>query len=233
MVINLKRYKQKHNQCAVAAVSSVANYYNPRLDYPTVEEIARKSVFRKLSDGLDAGQISCLLNILGFRKVTIVSSDLNFLDYGWNGLSQKRLSLNVQRMSKRVDAKYKDVVKNVWHWLSHTDYDNRIFVDFRYGDYIRKFLDRGNPLILSFNWTMYFRFPKDHHGYDDTWSEHAVAVCGYDKKGVNIVDSHHELYDGDLKEYRSGRYHMNWEHLMSVMGFGDLYLPEDYQEIKE
>jgi hypothetical protein len=60
------------------------------------------------------------------------------------------------------------------------------------------------------------------------YSEHEVVIYGYDEKGVYILDSHHKLYRGRLAKYRKGRYKMDWETLHTVMGFGDLIIPERY-----
>ena len=81
---------------------------------------------------------------------------------------------------------------------------------------------------------MYFKYTKQGEKALDPikgeFEEHAVVAYGYNKKGVYICDSHHQLYKYRLKKYRDGLYIIPWEHLMTIMGMGDIYIPEDYEQ---
>ena len=102
-----------------------------------------------------------------------------------------------------------------------------------FGKYIRKHLNKKKPLIITFNWTMFFKFAKEDENVKEdpingSYTEHAVAINGYDNRGVWIVDSHHECYKYKRKKYRKGFYKISWENLMTIMGEGDVFLPDDY-----
>ena len=62
---------------------------------------------------------------------------------------------------------------------------NKIFIDFKFGNYIRKFLDQKKPVILSFNWNLFLKKPKTKRDIVDPargeWQEHAVVSVGYNK----------------------------------------------------
>ena len=80
---------------------------------------------------------------------------------------------------------------------------------------------------------MFFRFAKEKaDGSLDPikgdYEEHAVVIYGYNNRGVYICDSHHQFYKYRLKKYKKGFYCISWEQLMTVMGTGDVFLPEEF-----
>jgi len=96
---------------------------------------------------------------------------------------------------------------------------------------MKNFINKRRPFVMSFNWTTFFKFPKEgEHEVPDPVNgqdiEHAVTCYGYDSRGVNICDSHHRCYKYSRKYYRRGFYKIPWLTMMTVLGKGDLYLPE-------
>ncbi len=231
--LKITRYKQYPGHCAVAACGTVANYYNKDMNYDVSQDVAKKKVNKNIDDGLDSGEIGSLLNHLGFKKVNIVSTNLHILDYSWVKLSKPQLISKMREMKKTYKGEYKDVLKSLYKWIDTEEFDNNIIIDYDFGKYIRQTLDKKQPLVISFNWTMYFKYSKYTSYVPDSikgdYEEHGVVAYGYNKKGVHICDSHHQCYKYRLKKYRDGLYLIPWEHLMSIMGWGDLYIPEDYE----
>ena len=135
-------------------------------------------------------------------------------------------------VSTKKDKDEKCLTKNLYKWYTLEGYDNNIKIDYNFGKYIRGHLNRKNHLILSFNWTMFFKFAKEGDFGDDPVNgeseEHAVVANGYDKNGVWIVDSHHQCYKYSRKKYRKGFYKISWENLMTAMGQGDVIIPNNY-----
>ena len=142
-------------------------------------------------------------------------------------------SADLWRRKKSYKGEYRGVLKSLLKWMNLKEYDNNIIIDYDFGKYIRNTLDDGKPLVLSFNWTMYFKFSKYKDILPDAikgdYEEHAVVAYGYNKEGVNICDSHHQWYKYKFKKYRDGLYVIPWEHLMTIMQWGDLYIPDNYE----
>lgn len=187
------------------------------------------------SEGMDAGEIGRLLNRLGFRKVTVVSSDINYLDYAWTKISKTKLVEILRLEGNRRDDEFAPLCRSMVRFLTMPKRQNHIMIDYRFGDAIRRGIDEGKPVIIDFNWTMFFRAVKENSNEKPDprrgdYARHAVVVYGYDKSGAYIVDSHQRMYKYRLKEYRKGRYHVDWETLMSIMGMGDVFLAEDYDK---
>ena len=231
--LKITRYKQEPGHCSIAACAALANYYDKNVDYEMATEVAKENIAGNIDDGLDSGEIGKLLNHLGFNKVRIVSTNLHFLDYSWSHLPKTNLINNMKAMNKVYKGEYLDVSRSLCKWMSSDTYDNNIIIDYDFGKYIRESLDNKRPIALSFNWNMYFRFSKYNKSTkklsDGIFEEHAVVAHGYTKKGVHICDSHQKYYKYKLKEYREGRYTIPWEHLMTIMGWGDLFMPECYE----
>jgi hypothetical protein len=167
------------------------------------------------------------MNYLGFGDVTIVSSDLEVVDYAWNNLSRRKITDLVGGCVKRKNSAHS--LKTLLRFLTLEDcgvkYNNNIIVDYDYRRYIQDYIDIGIPVIITFNWNMYFRQPKE-----DGVEYHAVVVNGYDDNKVSIIDSLTE-YKYKLKKYNSGRYTIKWDHLLPVMGGnGDIVIPNNYSE---
>lgn len=227
--IKIKRYMQDAGMCAVAAASSVANFYDKSINYEIVKNIADND-----GDGLFTSELSLLLNNIGFYKVTVISSDINQLDFSWKDYSKNRLiSVLKKSVKKNKDSDYKNVNRKYIEFLSKKC-DNNLIIDYQFGKYIRKYIDEGKPILTSFNWNLFFQCVKWSNGRSDAingeYEEHEVVICGYDDVGVDVVDSHHEMYKGKLSKFKNGRYRISWETLMTVMGnYGDLIIPENFK----
>lgn len=233
MILRVKRFKQQPGECAVAASAAITNFYDKTTTYRSLRKIADPD-----GTGMYSPQIGLLLNKIGFTKITIVSSDVNQLDFAWRDLTKEQL-IDVLKKSvkKNKDKDYKEVNQLYMDFLLASP-DNNVIIDHAFGRHVRTAIDNGKPVLASFNWNMFFKWTKwNDSGKEDPvlgdTEEHEVVVCGYDEKGVNIVDSHHEMYKGKLKKFKNGRYKMPWETLMTVMGYGDLIIPEGFSEPEE
>jgi len=233
--LKVKRFLQDPSHCAVAACAELVNYYNPTIDYEYTKKLAYKKISKKIGDeGLETSEMALLLNYLGFKKVTIVSSSMNVFDYSWSKYGRKKITETLKdAILKKKDKDEKIQTKNIYKWISKTEYKNCIKIDYDFDKYIKKQLRKGNPIILTFNWTLFFKFIKDGENGGDAINgeteEHAVVANGYDNKGIWIVDSHHEYYKYTRKKYRKGFYKLPWSHLYTCMGEGDLILAEEYE----
>lgn len=232
--IKVTHFLQDPAHCAVAACAVAGNFYNSEIDYEYTKKVASKKISKKISDeGLDSPQMCMLLNYIGFRSVTIITSDCTCVDYSWSNYGKRKMKDVLQEsINSKKDKTEKVLIKNLYKWYALKGYNNKIKIDFNFGKYIRKQLNKRKPVILSFNWTMFFKFAKDgEHGPDPIngeEEEHAVVANGYDNNGVWIVDSHHKYYKYKRKKYRRGFYKISWENLMSCMGQGDVIIPNDY-----
>lgn len=234
--LRVKRYVQDPACCAVASSASVANFYNKKIDYPLTKIIAEDMIGDEVLDGLYTGEIGLLLNWLGFSKVDIISSDINFLDFTLNKLSKKK-KLEELKKELRVNKECKENIKSVISFLDSPEYKNKIVVDSHFEKYIKKNIDENKPFVLTFNWTLFFGMPKlndkgEVDAHKGNFEEHAVVVNGYDDKGIFIVDSLKSSYTRNLKKYSRGKYHVNWADMMASMPFGDLIIPDDYRPEK-
>ena len=232
--LKLKRYLQDPSYCAVASSASIVNYYNSKLNYENTKTIAEDFVGGEevMSEGMYTGEIAQLFNLLGFKDVTVVSSCIDYLDFSWAKLSKSALIKNLKKMS-RIRKDMKENAKSMVRFLEESGYNNQLIIDYKFGDYIRKSIDKGIPVSISFKWTVFLRFEKyNDKGKPDAFKgddeEHAVVIVGYDDKGVHVVDSHNKFYKYRLKKYRKGRYHILWEDLMYVIS--DVVIPSNYQE---
>lgn len=224
----MRRYLQDAGACAFGAVASVGNYFNRKLNYDVVCKILQPD-----GEGLYTPDIGILLNTVGFTEVTIITADLDQVDFKWKDLTKNKLveQLKTSRRS-HPDSGCREVARQYVKFLE-AESGNNLVIDMHFGDHIRKALDQGVPVLASFNWNLFFNMPKwNEYGEDDPikgeFEQHEVVIYGYDDKGVNILDSHHEMYKGKLKKYRRGRYRMDWETLMTTMGCGDLIIPGGY-----
>lgn len=229
-VLKLKRFRQRPGECATAAAACVANYYNNDIDYRSV-----RSATDPDGNGLYTPEIGILLNKLGFQKVTIVSADIRQLDFQWKKMKKETLIKKLKHSGRWTE--WKESSKAYAEFLSNENYDNNLIIDLHFGKYIRKALLAKKPVLASFNWNLFFKFPKwNDYGKRDafkgSYEEHEVVITGYDTKGVYVLDSHHEMYRGKLAKFKSGKYKIDWETLHTVMGFGDLIIPDKYDENK-
>jgi hypothetical protein len=227
--LDMTPFEQDYGCCAVAASAIVANYYDSEIDYKKAKSLTLKRVCRKVADkGLETSQIGTLLNLLGFQKVTIISSDLDLLDYTWKNLNRKRMIDILEKSvveSKKRDKKYS--AKLMIKWLGNLRYNNKLIIDYNFGKYIRKHLDKNKPVIIVYNWTIYHKAPKEGKNGPDVFNGkeecHAVVISGYDDKGVYIIDSNYRP-----SKRKKNSYKMSWENLMTCMGTGDVILADKY-----
>lgn len=228
ILTGMKRFEQEPGCCAFGAVAAVANYLHRAIDYDLVCRVKRPD-----GEGLYTPDIGTLLNTVGFKKVKIISADLSQLDFKWADLSKKKLIEQMKEYRrKHPDQEGRDVARQYVKFLEGEE-DNQLTIDMHFGQHIRESLIAGTPVLASFNWNLFFSFPKwnefgDADPIKGDFEQHEIVIYGFDDKGVNILDSHHEMYKGKLKKYRSGRYKMDWETLMTVMGFGDLIIPSGF-----
>ena len=237
--INVQRFKQDPAHCAVAASASYANYFNNDIDYEFTKSVAY-NINKEIAEvGMEDPEIGILLNMLGFRKVDIVCTDLNYLDYSWASLSKANLIEIFEKESRRKiwkDSGFNIRFKKFAKFLSSDKYSNNLIIDNNFKERIKKAIDKGFPPIITFNWTLFFKFPKynpwgEPDATEGEHEEHAVLANGYTHKGVYIVDSHHECYKYSLKSYRNGKYFISWEKLMTIMGMaGTIIIGYDYRK---
>ncbi len=233
--LKVTHYLQDPAYCAVAACACISNYYNTETNYETTKKIAYSKISKEISEeGLNSGEMCLLLNKLGFDKVTLVSSVFDVFDYEWKDYSRKKMLETIGDAAKKKKEELAKIdLKSIYKWYKQKSYNNKIIIDYNFGKYIRRHLNRKKPVIITFNWTMFFKFSKENeYGSLDPingdYQEHAVVVNGYDDKGVWIVDSHHQYYKYKRKKYRRGFYKISWENLMTIIGEGDVILPDDY-----
>jgi hypothetical protein len=233
--LRLIRYKQDHGRCATAACATLANYYNPGVNYELAKYVCDREVSRNGDDGLYAGEIGILLNKLGFRKVKIVTCNLDIVDHSWKNLTsygQVRAIDNMLR-SRAIDFDQRLNLKSMRRFLTAKGFQNFLEIDNSFPEYIRKYVEKGKPVLFSFNWNMLLKFPKQtDKGKADYvrghTSHHAVCANRCTPEGVGIVDSHHEFYKGQWQRYASGQYFIKWEELLPAMGANDVILADDY-----
>lgn len=228
LVEGIKRYKQFPSECAFAATAALANYYDAKVNYGILRSLVPPS---KRGDGLHTPQQGMLLNQLGFSNVTIVSADHEMFDFSWSKLGKKALISKLKKTKEYWRRKDKDVAESLKfyiEWLSDSDCDNQLKIDYDFPKYIRRHLNAGHPVGASFNWTAMFKLAKSGKvGWNDISGEaeeHAVVLRGYDKEGVFVVDSQYNAYRGKLRKYRGGRYKISWSKFLVNAPYGDLIL---------
>lgn len=235
VLLSVKRFKQKVNECAVAAASSLGNYYDSSIRY---EESRRLLPFNMRRGGIYTSQQARLLNLMGFDNVTIVTSDLDIVDYTWTKLSKRGLIKKLDRLykyyrrTKGRNTNLHEIVYDLYSWLSDKRFNNNLIIDNDFAKYIKKTLDRGNPICASVSATTMFKIKKwPIHAKDSDIKgqnvEHSLVIRGYDNKGVYIVDSDHGFgRQVSLRKYVSGYYKVAWEKFLPNISHGDLIFVE-------
>lgn len=229
ILLSVKRFKQRPSECAIAAASSLANFFDSNITYNEVRNMVSKKLQR---NGLETSQEARLLNQLGFEAVTIVTADLNLVDFGWSRYTKKSIIRRMMMLRAHYRrTKEKDLVEYVddmIDWLGDDRYDNNIIIDYEFKKHIRKQLARGVPVGAAVNWTSLFKFSKgDRRQNGDIKGEvenHAIVLRGCDDKGVFVVDSHYEYYTGKRAKYRNGYYKLPWDKFLVNIPGGDLIL---------
>ena len=228
--LKMRRFLQGPGCCALAAVAEVVNFYDKTCSYKKVCDIANPD-----GSGMYTPDIAHLLNKMGFKSVKVVSADIQCLDFKWKGLLKETLSEKLKDVGRRhVDEDCRCCARSYRKLLDKPGHKNELIIDRHFGDYIRSHLSAGKPVLASFNWNLFFEFPKwnEENKVDPVngdVEQHQVVLNGFDNKGASVIDSHYQLYRGRLSKYKKGRYKIDWETLMTVIGFGDLILADNFE----
>jgi hypothetical protein len=232
--MRIKRFPQEPSHCVTSTVSSIANFYNSKIDYNKTKDVANNFI-GPTKDGFDDGETGRLLNKLGFKKIDIVTTELLMFDYNWAKLSKRKLIEVMDESRNKINEDYRETFKSLIRFLKNKGCRNNIIIDYDFSKYIKKYLDKSIPIIVTFNWTMFFKWPKEN-----IWRKtspvmgdvtlHAAVIYKYDDEGVHICDSHQEYYKYRLKGFKKGRYKVPWEKLMVTMASGSLVIPQEYNE---
>jgi len=229
-ILKVTRFIQDPAYCAVAACAALSNYYNRTITYESTKALADSKYHNISKEGLSSPEMGLLLNEIGFRYVSVISCQLDFLDMSWAKMSKKEL-LSTLTDAKKKRADYRQTMADYIAFLEN-DVHNKLIIDWDFGSYIMDEIKAGRPLISSYNWTMFFKFSKYSGKKVDpingVGEEHAVVINGCDNNGVNIVDSHNEYYKYSLKKYRKGRYKIKWNNMMTIIGEGDLIIAHNH-----
>ena len=226
VLLHVQRYKCKGaNECTIAAATSLASFYDESLTYAKV----RKHIPpRQRLQGLWTSQWARLLNKLGFGKVTIVTADLDYMDFGWAKLPQEALVDKLKKMrtyyGRAREQGLKRFVQDIIKWLETEDCDNQLRIDQDFPKWIKLYLDNGRPVGATFNQTSLHKLSKYRKGGEDDirgeTEDHAVVIRGYDDNGIFVVDS--DTYK--WKKYRNGYYKIPWHRFLVNAPIGDLIL---------
>jgi hypothetical protein len=235
-VLPITIFKQNMAECGVAASASVANYYNNEISYELTRKLAKKISSDFSDEGMDTGEIGILLNKLGFKKVSIVTSDLNIVDFTWSRLNKTAIKKELmKKYRKDSEADFSGSAYSLYKFLCEKQRINKIIIDNNFGYHIRRNIDNRNPVLLTINWTVLFRKPKynENDKQDPILGEserHMVICVGYDQKYVCLADPHNDRHNNrDITYCRKGFYKISWEKLMTVLGLGDIIIPERYR----
>lgn len=220
VLLQVERFKQYKNECGIASVSSLANYFDPDIDYKNVRKFISPR-FRR--NGTNTSQEARLLNTLGFSSVRIVTADQSLIDFSWRNLTKstliKKLEAKKTYYSRIKDRCQKIFVGDMIRWLQ-SEFDNELIIDWNFPKYIRKQLNAGRPVGTCINWTTMFRSAKTRSrgkrgDISGEVEDHAIVLRGYDSKGVFVVDSNDN-------ESATGYYKLSWETLLINIPDGDL-----------
>ena len=234
-ILPLHLFEQEHSDCGIASLSSVVNYYNPKMNYKKVKKMAFNFDPRIEDEGTCSGQLGLLCNKFKFKKVTIYSSNHEVIDYGWKKKPKDEIKANLKEIS--IYGRRKDIREDAyWYYrfLNKRAYDNNLIVSSDFANIIKNSIDNYKPVLLDYNWSQIFNKAKvnrndepDHIRGDIDY--HAVVVVGYSKEKVCIQDSHNNMQKSNKVEpINNGCYYIKWEHLMVAMGNSDIIIPEKF-----
>lgn len=243
VLLSVKKFKQEPNECAICASAAIANYYDRRIVYSDVRKLLPARI---RNGGLYTAQQARLLNDLGFECVTVVTSDVDLVDYSWSNLSKGRIVKKLEKLLGHIRRSLSqmqphstyanwqksraEIVSEMIEWLCLRECDNRLVIDHDFPMYIKRSLDRGHPVGISINATSMFKLKKGGAISDaDIKGEsehHAVVIRGYDEKSVFIVDSDFDssYVREKFAKYGTGRYKISWTKLLANMPSGDVIL---------
>lgn len=235
--IKINRFQQDSAYCTVAAISSIANYFDRDMDYDNIKKAADKYLSANIDKtGLFRGQVCKLFNLVGFKKVTFITSDISIFDYHWSKYNKTNLMMAIKEaMSIKKNKLEITQLSDIYDWYKNKKYNNVIKIDYEFGRHIRRFIDKGVPVLVTFNWNMFFKFAKCHgpdeiDPFNGESEDHAVVINGYDRKGAWIVDSNNSFCKYSRKKYETGYYRIGWESLFTCMGQGDIVVGERYEK---
>lgn len=223
-LLSVKRFDQESDECAIAAIASIANFYDPKITYKDIRDLLP---YRERRGGLYTSQQGRLLNLLGFSKVNIITADLNMIDFSWSDMSRRKIINRLKRLlsyHRRIQEDYAECVEDMLNWLSDKKYDNTLIIDNDFHKHVRRVLSGGRPMGVSLNMTSMLRQMKAAKEEGDIKGDseyHAVVLRGYDEKGVFVVDSNpkSDHYDD---EFNRGYYKLTWEKFLINLPGGDL-----------
>ena len=230
VLLPVKRFKQKPAECGLCTIASLANFFDSSIDYNTIRKTVSNTDLNKISrSGMYTSQEARLLNKLGFKKVKIVTADLNLIDFSWAEFDKseliQRMKVLLSHYKKKKDHHNHLYVKDMIKWLEDERYDNSLVISNDWKKHIERQLNHNVPVGAAINWTSFFKFKKGHHSVngDITGSsiDHAFVIRGFDDKGVFVVDSHTKSYTG---KYRKGFYKIAWDKFLVNVPCGDLIL---------
>ena len=230
-ILPISVYSQRNAECAVASMASVSNFYRSDLDYEYMRDLVGRSFPNFSKEGLDTGEMCIVLNKVGFRRVSIVSTDVGIFDYKWRTFSKQKMKETLKLKIKKTKNKDDKEYAKLYYKFLDFNKNNKLILDYEFDKYIVKEIDKNRPLLLSFNWNILFREPKrDKNEVEDQFTGeymyHAVVVCGYNKAGVFLADSHKSMRSRrNIKYIKKGIYHVEWKYIMLALGrAGDLIL---------
>jgi len=233
VLLSVKSTRQRNSECAIAAATTMARFYDKDITYKEVRKLVPRSIIKK-QEGMWTSQEARILNKLGFSKVTIVTADLDTFDFSWSYLSKEKMIEKLKQVEKQClknnNIDNKKYTHDIIVWLSDPECDNQIIIDQDFSKYIRRSLQQGGPVGASVNWTSLHRFKKQRvrksvPGDIEGDSEyHAIVIRGYDDSDIFVVDSLTSIYKGQLKKFKNGYYKISWEKFLVNAPTGDLIL---------
>jgi len=225
VLLKVKRFMQRHNDCGIAACSSVANYYDPTLKYKDIYTTLPTKV---IEEGTWTAEQGMLLNNLGFSSVAIVSADTDRFDFSW----QKRSDKWKIRRLKKLRAYYRrsefytrgdiEFINVYLKFLQMDGCSNKLIIDWDFPKHIKSSIRKSNPIVASINYTSYMKIAKERAdtSFDDIHGktiEHAFVIRGFDDESIYVIDSYGRRVNG-----YTGYYKIKWEHFLVNIGTGDL-----------
>lgn len=229
VVLKVKRFSQQGNECAVAACSSFANFFDSQVQYKVIRKNISDVAPTVTKDGMTTPEQGLLLNKLGFSNIKIVTAYTDLFDFTWE---KKTKEQKIERL-KKVRSFYRrksnlglaDLADEYLKFLSNKDCDNSVIIDYDFSKWIKSIICKGKPVIASINYTAFNRLSKTYNEeYDDIKGdpvEHALTIRGFDKENVYVVDS-----TGKKTQKYNGYYKIKWEHFLVNIGTGDLIFAE-------
>ena len=236
-ILPLNLFEQEHSDCGIASLSSIANYYNPKINYEKVKKKAFKFDPKIEAEGTCSGQLGIIFNKFKFRKVTIYSSNHDVVDFSWQKLKKEEIRSKLKDIS--MYGKNKEFREDAfWYYkfLLKRSYDNNLVVTSDFARIIKENIDSYRPVLIDYNWSQIFNSPKLNRQHEPDYIKgdidyHAVTVVGYSKEKVCIQDSHNNMQKSNkVQPIDNGCYYVKWDHLMVAMGNSDIIVADKYEK---